>query len=178
MLAGARVSSYCAKYHTAQDSTLLLKRTFAAAILLLATFSAQAYAQPEKESSQSFEQTTLDRENELWKSFLGPQFNVPMFEPWLADDFLGIDHSGKVISKEQTIALLKHCTFFSYQITQPQVRSLSPTSYAFIYQITIEDSCNGSRRASGGGLVADIWKQHDNKWLLQVHTETNLPSNK
>jgi hypothetical protein len=144
--------------------------SFAQAILL-----ATAYSQINKGTVQDFQQTAIARENQLWQSFSGSHFNVATFEPWLANDFLSIDGSGKIISKEDTHT---PCFFSSHQILEPQVRLLSPTSYAFVYKVSVTGSCNNHTSQTGTTLVSDIWKESKGKWMVQLHTETIIPVKK
>jgi hypothetical protein len=155
-----------------------LKRIIFIAGLALAEFFSIACAQVNESARQNFQQAAVNREYQLWQSFNGSHFNTKTFEPWLANDFLSIDGSGKVVSKEETLQMLGTCSFSSHQITEPQARSLSSTSYVFIYKVSITGSCNNHAPHTGMDLVSDTWKKHDGKWVIQLHTETVVPVNK
>jgi hypothetical protein len=146
---------------------------------LACTIDCRASAKATIPSDKSgIQRMALAREDQLWNSFLGDNVDIKTFGSFLAADYLGVDESGKFVSKEQTLQMLAPCTFFNYHISDPHIRIMSTASYLIAYQVRFDFSCSGKARAHGGALLSHAWKQVDGKWLLQLHAETNLPKEK
>ena len=105
-----------------------LGKKFIVTIFVLLGISMIVHAQETKE-------VILSPENKVWESFLGSQFNASSFRSWLAEDYLAIDPTGVIYSAEQTIALLTRCTFATYEIVDPEVRSLTRDSHPIVYRV-------------------------------------------
>jgi hypothetical protein len=111
-------------------------------------------------------------ENKVYEAFLGPKPDVEALQKLLLPDYLYIQSKGVIWTREENLASLKSgVVFSSIEITNPQVRKLSPTSAVIVARVLIE-AVAGEHNLSTETLTSSVWVKQDGKWLAQLHTST------
>lgn len=126
-------------------------------------------------NGQNRRDSILVAENKVWSTLVGPHINFEMFQELLAPDYFGIDSSGPLFSRQETIDQLKTCTINSYKIDSTRYKGLSNDTALIAYGIMLDASCAGQKVPSPLECV-DVWIIQGGKWLMQSHTETPLVS--
>jgi hypothetical protein len=109
-------------------------------------------------------------EKSIYETFLGPNPDVECLQKLLLSDYLYIQPKGVIWTREENLASLKSgVAFSSIEITDPQVRKLSPTSAVIVARVLIEATV-GEERLSTETLTSSVWVKQDGKWLAQLHT--------
>jgi hypothetical protein len=114
----------------------------------------------------------LAGEKKVYEAFLGPKPDVEALQKLLLPDYLYIQSKGVIWTREENLASLKSgVVFSSIEITNPQVRKLSPTSAVIVARVLIE-AVAGEHNLSTETLTSSVWVKQDGKWLAQLHTST------
>jgi hypothetical protein len=134
---------------------------FCMAFTTVATFS----------QAEDLNKTILANETKVWNTFLGAHPNVQAFEEMILPDYLCIEATGKLLTKADNIDQLNHLTFSGFEIQDPQVRKLSPSSALIVARVRFKAAA-GAQDISGETYTSTVWVKRDGKWLAQLHTET------
>jgi hypothetical protein len=111
-------------------------------------------------------------ENKVYATFLGPKPDVDALQELLLPDYLYIQFSGNIWTKEQNIRSLQSgVVFSSIEITNAQVKTLSPTSAVIIARVLIK-AASGDRDLSSETQTSTVWVKQGDKWMAQLHTST------
>jgi hypothetical protein len=111
-------------------------------------------------------------EKRVYATFLGPKPDVESLHKLLLPDYLYIQSKGVIWTREENLASLKSgVVFSSIEITNPQVRKLSPTSAVIVARVLIE-AVAGEHNLSTETLTSSVWVKQDGEWLAQLHTST------
>jgi hypothetical protein len=139
----------------------------------------QATAQQTPAQQTTTEQTTaapaLDTEPDfifiqelnLWKAL--QSHDLAAFQAFLLPDFLDVEKT--IQTRDQIMANLGTCTLVSSKIRNHQLRMLSPDAAILTYSRSSETTC-GESHLTGDYNATTTWVRRDNKWFVQIHTET------
>ena len=158
------LKEYAIPLHLDWRSTLRLK--LKCVVALYAFLSVSATLQ-----GQDLRKTILARETAVWDTFVGDHPNLDAFQQLLVPDYLCIEATGVLMTKEENIAQVKSLTFSFYKIQDPQVRKLSSNSAVIVARVKFEGTAGG-QTMSGETLTSTVWVRRNGKWLAQLHTET------
>jgi hypothetical protein len=122
-------------------------------------------------NAQDLKTDTLANETKVWQTFLGMHPDTAAFERLVTSDYLCIEATGVLMTKAENVAQLDHLTFSSFEIHDPQVRELSPTSALIVARVTFAGTADG-HSMSGETLTSTVWVKRDGQWFAQLHTET------
>ena len=121
--------------------------------------------------AQNLKTDILANETKVWQTFLGSRPDTAAFERLATSDYLCIEATGVLMTKAENVAQLDHLTFSSFEIHDPQVRELSPTSALIVARVTFAGTADG-HSMSGETLTSTVWVKRDGQWFAQLHTET------
>ena len=136
-------------------------------LLLAATLTpalAQETAAPALGSEPDF---IFIQELNLWKAL--QSHDLAAFQAFLLPDFLDVEKT--IQTRDQILANLGTCTLVSSKIRNHQLRMLSPDAAILTYTRSTETTC-GESHLTGDYNATTTWVRRDNKWLVQIHTET------
>jgi hypothetical protein len=133
--------------------------------VLLATLASLVL--PSVMQAQNLKADILANETKVWQTFLGAHPDTAAFERLVVSDYLCIEANGVLMTKAENVAGLKHLTFSSFRIQDPQIRVLSPSAALIRFAGTAD-----AQSMSGETLTSTVWVKRGNKWLAQLHTET------
>jgi hypothetical protein len=89
-------------------------------------------------------------------------------------DFIEVDD--KIQAVDALLVNLKHCKLQSYELRDLQVRVLSPDSALTAYHVVSTFHCGTEDKPQVKNYdnnATTTWvRQHNNRWLVQAHTET------
>jgi hypothetical protein len=113
-------------------------------------------------------------ENQVYKTFLGPQPDVEAWQKLTLPDYLYINFRGVIWTREENaISLKSGVVFSSIEIKNAQVKKLSPTSALVVARVLIEAAAGG-QNLSTETLTSTVWVKQDGKWLAQLHTSIKV----
>jgi hypothetical protein len=150
------------------------------AILPPAQISSQTPPQTSDSAPAPIEIVT--QEQHLWTTFAEGDFNTvrSLFTP----DYIQVDSNIQAL--DTTLIFLKHCKLTSYELSDLQVRILTPDSALTAYHVLSSFTCNSAASHGGPEIKTfnnnslTVWIRHSPtaKWLAQAHTETptNTPA--
>lgn len=149
-----------------------------AVVIVIFCLSFSAPARETENEPLADENDILDHENRLWQSLMGPKIDTSLFEQSIAPGYVAILPSGETLCREENVAFLKQWSMHSVRINNPQVRSLSANSALIVYQVTLDGSHYGRQVDPLRLDVSSMWVKRADKWMLQMHAETETPSRK
>ncbi len=147
-----------------------------AVVIVIFCLSFSAPARETENEPLADENDILDRENRIWQSLVGPQIDTSVFEQAIAPGYMLVLPSGDTLSREENLAFLKDWSMRSVRINNPHVRSLSPTSALVVYQVTLDGTRYGQHLDPLRLDISTMWVKRANKWMIQMHAETETPS--
>jgi Domain of unknown function (DUF4440) len=103
----------------------------------------------------------------LWKAL--QSHDLAAFRAFLLPDFLDVERT--IQTRDQIMANLGACTLVSSKIRNHQLRMLSPDAAVLTYSRSSETTC-GESHLTGDYNATTTWVRRDNKWFVQIHTET------
>jgi Domain of unknown function (DUF4440) len=107
------------------------------------------------------------QELNLWKAL--QSHDLAAFQALLLPDFLDVEKT--VQTRDQIMANLGTCTLVSSKIRNHQLRMLSQDAAVLTYSRSSETTC-GESHLTGDYNATTTWVRRDNKWFVQIHTET------
>lgn len=126
---------------------------------------------PSTMPAQDLRRDILAKETKVWQTFLGPHPDTAGFEQLVTPDYLCIEADGKLMTKAENVEQLRHLTFASFEIEDPQVRVLSPLAALVVARVHFAGTADGHGMV-GETLTSTVWVRHGSRWLAQLHTET------
>jgi hypothetical protein len=137
--------------------------------VLLATLASLVL--PSVMQAQNLKADILVNETKVWQTFLGAHPDTAAFERLVVSDYLCIEANGVLMTEAENVAELKHLTFASFKIQDPQIRVLSPSAALIVARVRFAGTADG-QCMSGETLTSMVGVKRGNKWLAQLHTET------
>jgi Domain of unknown function (DUF4440) len=107
------------------------------------------------------------QEINLWKTL--ESRDLAAFQAFLLPDFIDVEKT--IQTRDQIMENLNTCTLVSFKIRNHQLRMLSPDAAVLTYSRSSETTC-GQSHLTGDYNATTTWVRRDNKWLVQIHTET------
>ena len=92
----------------------------------------------------------------------------------LTPDFMYVGLEG-IVSRQQVLQDLPHCTLRSYEMRDVQLHSISATTASIVYRLHQEASCEG-HPLPPEMLAVDTYVRQDGKWLLSLSSLTPAPA--
>jgi hypothetical protein len=115
----------------------------------------------------------VNLEQHLWTTMAEGDFAT--VRNLFAKDFIEVDDHIQAV--DALLINLKHCTLESYELSDVQVRILSPDSALAAYHVINTFNCGTGdkpQRKNYDNNSVTVWVRQPNtaKWLVQAHTET------
>ena len=140
-------------------------------LLLLLAVATPSLAQTVAATPAPVEIVNLERH--LWTTMAEGDFAT--IRSLFAKDFIQVDD--RIQAVDSLVITLKHCKLESYELSDVQVRILSPDSALTAYHVVNTVNCgteDNPQRKSYDNNSTTVWIRQPGttKWLVQAHTET------
>jgi hypothetical protein len=142
-------------------------------LLLLLAVATPSLAQTVAPTPAPVEIVNLERH--LWTTMAEGDFAT--VRSLFAKDFIQVDD--RIQAVDSLVITLKHCKLESYELSDVQVRILSPDSALTAYHVVNTVNCgteDNPQRKSYDNNSTTVWVRQSGaaKWLVQAHTETPI----
>jgi hypothetical protein len=142
-------------------------------LLLLLAVATPSLAQTVAATPAPVEIVNLERH--LWTTMAEGDFAT--IRSLFAKDFIQVDD--RIQAVDSLVITLKHCKLESYELSDVQVRILSPDSALTAYHVVNTVNCgteDNPQRKSYDNNSTTVWVRQSGaaKWLVQAHTETPI----
>jgi len=142
-------------------------------LLLLLAVATPSLAQTVAPTPAPVEIVNLERH--LWTTMAEGDFAT--IRSLFAKDFIQVDD--RIQAVDSLVITLKHCKLESYELSDVQVRILSPDSALTAYHVVNTVNCgteDNPQRKSYDNNSTTVWVRQSGvaKWLVQAHTETPI----
>lgn len=149
---------------------VLMRLLLSATIIALSAFCP---AQTANSTPAPVEIVNLERH--LWVTMAEGDFAT--VHSLFAKDFIQVDD--RIQAVDSLLITLKHCKVESYELSDLQVRILSPDSALTVYHVVDTINCGAEdnpQRKSYDNNATTIWVRQPGtgKWLVQAHSETPI----
>ena len=120
-------------------------------------------------TAQDLRRDILAKETKVWQTFLGTHPDTAGFKQLVTPDYLCIEADGRLMTKAENVEQLRHLTFASFRIEDPQVRVLSPSAALIVARVHFSGTADDHSMA-GETLTSTVWVRQGSRWLAQLHT--------
>ena len=148
-----------------------MRLLFMVALLLSATVSAVASAQPTGEERLLAELTALERSS--WEATL--KDDKEFFRTYMAPEFKGFFADGTVAGREEFIRNMDDFHLVKYTMGDVSLLRINENAVMVLYRASFEGVHKGKTLSTSGVESSSLYVRRDGKWLEIFYQETATP---